>query len=221
VSTPYRRAVLISLPLLITVSLYSAEKHIDVDTGECGSYTPISAPATRSAIFSDAASGIKAYGAVLLQRSAGKGPEGRCHVFYKLFIAIGGQTFRQVKEIDSEIDDGQIAGIELIGLSPDKTKLAANFWTAEGDSQSYGPVVYDRSTNRANYLALEDRIQKRLHGCDQIEDFIGVTNAGEAVFAIPPSEYSDTSECGDKGIWRFNLKTGKIDRVAKISGDKW
>lgn len=218
---PCRLAILLSLPLILTVSLYSAEKHIEVDAGECGSDMPIKATATRSAAFNDKVSGIRAYGVVLYRRSTGKGPEGRCHVVYKLFAADAGQTLQLVKQVDGDMDDGQIAGIDLIGLSPDKTKLAANFWIAEGDSQLHGPVIYDLSTKSANYLALEDRIQKRIHGCDQVEDFIGATNAGEAVFAIPPSQYSDTPECGDKGIWRFNLKTGRVYRVAKISGDKW
>lgn len=114
-----------------------------------------------------------------------------------------------------------IAHIELIGLSPDKTKFAASFMIAEGDGQSQGPVVYDFSTKTTSYLALGDKIQELIHGCDQNEDFIGVTNAGEAVFAIPPSDYADTPECGDKGLWHFNLKTGRVYRVAKISGDKW
>jgi len=142
-------------------------------------------------------------------------------VIYKLFVATSGQSFKMVKQLDWDTDDGQIAAIELIGLSPDKTKFAASFMIAEGDGQLHGPVVYDLKTKTANYLALEDKIQKRIHGCDQNEDFIGVTNTGEAIFAILPSEYSDTPECGDKGVWHFNLKTGRVYRVAKISGDKW
>jgi hypothetical protein len=217
----YRRAILLSLPLSLTVAICSAQKHIEVDTGECGSDMPIKATATKSAVFNDKVSGIRAYGVVLYQRSTREGAEGHCHVIYKLFAADAGRPFQPLKQIDREMDDGQIAGIELIGLSPDKTKLAANFWIAEGDSQLHVPVVYDRSTKSASYLALEDRIQKRIHGCDQVEDFIGVTNTGEAVFTIPPSRYSDTPECGDKGVWRFNLKTGRVYQVAKISGDKW
>jgi hypothetical protein len=68
---------------------------------------------------------------------------------------------------------------------------------------------------------LEDRIQKQLHGCDQNEDFVGVTNSGEAIFAVPLSIYDDAPTWGDKGLWQFNLETGQVFRIAKISGDKW
>lgn len=92
---------------------------------------------------------------------------------------------------------------------------------AEGDGQEGRPVVYDLATGLAIQASLEDKIQNRIHGCDQNEDFIGVTDSGEAVFAIPPSDYSDTPECGDKGLWHFNLKTGKVYGVKRFSGVKW
>jgi hypothetical protein len=127
------------------------------------------------------------------------------------------------KSLDFQLEEDQIAAIELIGFSSDGTKFAADFEWGEGDSTIHHPVVIDRTSGEVADLALDDRLQKRLHphGCDQAEDFIGVTNAGEAVFAIPPSIYDNSPECGDKGVWRFNLKTGRVYRVAKISGVKW
>jgi hypothetical protein len=217
----WRVALIVIALITISSPCIAAGKYIEVDTNECGSDTPAKVTTAKSDLFTDKVSGIRAYGSVSYLRLQANAGGNHCHVIYKLFVAASGQQFKLVKQLDWDADDGQIAAIELIGLSPDRTKFAASFIIAEGDGQLHGPVVYDLKTKTINYLALEDKIQKRIHGCDQNEDFIGVTNAGEAVFAIPPSEYDDTPECGDKGIWNFNLKTGRVYRVAKISGDKW
>jgi hypothetical protein len=48
-----------------------------------------------------------------------------------------------------DTEEGEIAGIDLIALSKDRSKFAANFWLAEGDWQEHRAVVYDLSTQQA------------------------------------------------------------------------
>jgi hypothetical protein len=136
-------------------------------------------------------------------------------------VATRSKPFQKIRQLVWDSEAGELSGIDLISLSPDGSKFAADFWLAEGDGEEHRPVVYDITKNKTLYLPLEDRIQKRIHGCDQNESFIGVTDAGEAVFAIPPSHYDDSPQCGDKGIWRFNLTTGHVYRVAKSSQSHW
>jgi hypothetical protein len=169
-------------------------------------------------VFSNQAHGFRAYGDVLVRSETNAK---HCRTTYRLWIARDSGAFALAKSLDFTRDDGEIAGIDLVGLSPDGTRFAADFWFAEGDATIHHPVILDRTTGQAADMALDDRIQKRIDGCDQVEDFIGVTNSGEAVFAVPPSIYDDSPECGDKGVWRFNLKTGRVYRAAKISGVKW
>lgn len=212
----------LSLLLLAATPLCSAVKsQLSVDTGECGEDTPTHQTVTKTAEFTDKVHGLRAYGELSFRRQNGSGSKNGCHVVYELFVALPGQPFEQVKELAWDTEVGEIAGVDLIGVSPDGSKLAADFLLAEGDGEEHRAVVYDAATRQAIDRPLEDRIQKQIHGCDQNEDFIGVTNSGEAIFAVPPSEYDDSPGCGDKGLWHFNLTTGRVYRVAKISGDKW
>lgn len=199
----------------------AAPKFISIDTGECGEDVSAKETVTKSSLFVDKTHSLSAYGQISIWRSADDAKKKQCHVVYELFIADHGDQFREVKCLAWDSEEGEIAGIDLIGVSPDTSKFAADFWLAEGDGEEHRPVIYDAATKHETDLPLENKIQKLIHGCDQNEDFIGVTNTGEAVFAIPPSDYVDSSDCGDKGLWHFDLKTGRVYRVAKISGDKW
>jgi hypothetical protein len=144
-----------------------------------------------------------------------------CHVTYRLFVAKGGSKYTEVRSLAWDTEEGEIAGIDLIGFSSDGSKLAADFWLAEGDGQLHRPVIYNAGTLKVLDKPLEDRIQRKIESCDQIEHFVGVTNQGEAVFTVPPSIYDDSDKCGDKGVWHFNLQTGQVKQVKKKSGDKW
>jgi hypothetical protein len=208
------------IPLVLAaISCSAAQKHLSADS-ECSEDIPIKETFSKSAQITDKGSDLKAYGRLSFRRLSGV-KEAGCHVVYQLFVAVHGAPFVPVKQITWDTEDGEIAGIDLIGTSPDGTKFAANFWHAQGDWQEHRPVIYDLATGQAVDRPLEDRIQKRIESCDQLEDFIGVTNAGKAIFAVPASIYDDGPKCGDKGLWYFNLKTGSVYRVAKISGDKW
>jgi hypothetical protein len=182
---------------------------------------PMTDTIVRSAVFSGSAQTFRSYGTIVFRRSSAPAAKLSCHVVYRLYVATKGEPFHQAMQFAWDTEQGEIAGIDLIGLSKDSSKFAANFWLAKGDWTEHRPVVYDLSTKQATQAALEDKIQKRIHGCDQLEDFIAVTNDGEAVFAIPPSTYEDSPECGDKGLWHFNLKTGDVYQVKKFSDDKW
>jgi hypothetical protein len=216
------RVVGLSLLLLLAaLRCFAAQKHISVDTGECGEDTSAKETVTRSTSFTDKAHGLSAYGILTIRSSSGHSKKNQCHVAYELFVASQGGQFGRVKRLDWDTEAGEIAGIDLIGMSPDGSKFAADFWQAEGDGEEHRPVIYDVSNKQAFDLPLEDKIQKQIHSCDQNEDFVGVTNSGEAVLAVPPSVYDDSPGCGDKGVWHFDLKTGRAYRVAKVSGDKW
>lgn len=200
---------------------WAVPKHLSIDSGECGKAMPLKMSVVRTAEFSDELHKFKAYGEVAFRRLPKAGKEYGCHLVYKLYVSVDDKPFALAKSLDLDMEDGEDRGIDLIALSPDGSHFAADFWWAMGDAEEHRPVVVNLASQQAIDLDLGDKIQKRMHGCDQIEDFVGVTNAGEAVFAIPPSIYDDSPECGDKGLWHFNLKTGNVNRVARISGDKW
>ena len=205
--------------LLLPTSCLAAR--LEADTGECHDTVPANETEFKSPIFVDSQRSFRAYGTLTSKRLAGSRSEVHCHVVYSLFVAVNNAGYHKVEQFEWDTEEGEIAAIELIGLSRDGSKFAADFMLAEGDGQQSRPVVYDLATGQTIQAALEDKIQKRIHGCDQNEDFIGVTDSGEAVFAVPPSDYADTLECGDKGLWHFNLKTGKVYRVKRFSGVKW
>jgi len=197
-----------------------AEKRPGIDGGECQAETLPSETVLQSDPFIlPAQRGANIRAKLIIKRLSG--PKIHCRVVYQLLVENAGQLPATVEQVILEVEEGEIAGVDLIGVSPTGDIFAADFWTAEGDGTAHQPVIYDVRRNSAIYLPLEDRIQKRIHGCDQVEDFIGVTNLGEAIFAVPPSTYDKSPGCGDKGVWRFNLKTGRVYRVAKFSGVKW
>jgi len=194
---------------------------LSVDTGECGG--PVSAHITvaRSAVLTGGSQASRAYGLISYQRTSADAARKQCHVVYRLFVSNQNHDFGEAKRLEWDTEEGQIAGIDLIGFSSNGGQLAADFWRAEGDSWEHGPVIYNISSKKAVYKPLDDRIQKQINGCDQVEDFVGVTDDGQAIFSVPPSTYEDSPECGDKGVWHFNLSTGEVRQVAKVSGDKW
>lgn len=190
------------------------------DTEECGEDTPAKAVIVKTPTYTNALRAFRAYGEISYSRISKDGAESRCRVVSRLYAANGTNAFRKIKEMVWETEAGEISGVDLIGLSPDGSKFAADFWLAEGDGEEHRPVVHDIAKDMTLYLPLEARIQKRIDGCDQNEDFIGVSNEGEAVFAIPPSHYDDSAACGDKGVWRFNLTSGHVYRIARTSTTK-
>jgi hypothetical protein len=216
-----QRSILLCFAAVLALPMCALAKQISIDTGECSREVASGETVVKSDVYSNKKRTMRAYGAIAYRRSVDDAKPTRCHVEFRIFISFDGSPFRIVKSRISEAELGEIAGIDLVGESPDGSKFAADTWLAEGDGEEHWPIVYDLTTGQARDHSLGDKIQSRIHGCDQNEDFVGVTNAGEALFAIPPSEYDNSSGCGDKGLWRFSLVTGKVMQIAKNSGDKW
>jgi hypothetical protein len=215
------RVYLIWSLLLASCMVVHAESKLTTDTGECGGEPTIRALVHKTPSLSSRVHSVSFYGSLEFSRSTEDARNHRCHIVYRLFACETNRQCHEIKQLPWNTDDGEIAGISLIGFSKNGSKMAADFWLAEGDGEQHRPIVYDLTTQAVTYHPLLDQIQRKIHGCDQNEDFLGVTNQGEAVFAVPPSDYADTPECGDKGLWHFNLLSGKAHLIAKVSGDTW
>ena len=204
-------------------SLSQHSSKYQVNTDECGGDASPKIATSTTPSYRNKAGALHFAGKISFRRNKEDAQKNRCHVVYRLLLSEGTGPAKELKRVEWDTEEDEIAGIDLIGFSPDQSKFAADFWLAEGDSQEHRPVVYDLTSKDVQYRALGDAIQRQIHvhGCDQVEDFLGVANSGEGVFAVPPSVYDDSPECGDKGLWHFNLKIGKATRAAKISGDKW
>jgi len=212
--------LILVLPLLICVQVSASVQKLTVDSGECDD-SAVAAKRVKSPVFADAERHFRAYGIIESQSTKVDKGHLHCHVIYTLFILTRDNHFSEVKRFVWDAEPRQITGIDMIGLSPNGVKFAADFWWAEGDGEVHHPVIVDLASRTVLDRSVEDSIQKRIHSCDQNEDFVGVTNAGNALFAIPPSTYDDSPECGDKGVWSFNAATGEVRQVAKHTQDKW
>ncbi len=206
---------------LAAAPLSPAQDKFSADTGECGGEPAAAVTTSKTAVRTDRLTGIRMYGVMRFRRNSEDAKGHRCHVVYELYIARKRSGFAPMRQLSWDTEEGEIAGIDLVGFSPDGSKLAADFWLAEGDGEEHRPVVYDSKTSRVRFLSLGDRIQRKIKSCDQVEKFVGVTNQGHAVFTVPPSDYDDSPECGDKGVWKFDLLTGEVRRIKQFSGDRW
>jgi hypothetical protein len=206
--------LLVSLPCL-------GQQRFSTDTGECGGDARMEGTDSKTSIRTSQSGRLRVYGLMEFRHNEEDAKAGHCHVTYRLFVAKGSGKFVEVRSLAWDTEEGEIAGIDLIGFSSDESKLGADFWLAEGDGQVHRPLVYDARTSKVLYRPLDDRIRRKTQSCDQTEHFIGVTNQGEAVFTVPPSTYDDSDSCGDKGVWHFNLLTGDVKRVQRISRDRW
>jgi len=115
-----------------------------------------------------------------------------------------------IKEFSDPENDG--VGVDIIRASSDGNMIAADFWWAAGDYTGHRPVILDVKSNAVTLLPLDDRILKQLPSCDYFEEFIGVTNAREAIIRVPKSAYVETG-CPSQGKWLFNLHSGIVRRM--------
>lgn len=205
--------------ILLATSPCFGEHKFSADTGECGGVSRTEIARSKTSIRTSQSGRLRMYGLIEFRHDEEDAKTKHCHVTYRFFVAKGSGKFAEVRNLVWDTEEGEIAGIDLIGFSADGSKLAADFWLAEGDGQEHRPVIFDAETSKVLYRELSDRIQQKIEGCDQVEHFVGVTNRGEAVFTVPPSIYTD--ECGDKGVWQFNLQTSQVKQVKKTSGDRW
>lgn len=153
---------------------------------------------------------VRVYGSVQLGKAKGRAGIHGCAAVYKLFLSSNGKPFVLIKEFSSHEDDG--VGVDIIGESSDRNMIAADFWWAGGDYTGHRPVIVDVKSNSVMFLPLGERILKQLPSCDYFEEYIGVTDAGEAIIRVPKSAYVKTG-CPSQGKWLFNLHSGTVMRM--------
>jgi hypothetical protein len=153
---------------------------------------------------------VRAYATVQLSRANDDKEADSCTVVYKLFVAEGSKPFVSVKEYSERSDD--IVGVKMVGASKSEMVIAADFWWAAGDYTGHRPVIYDVNSKSVVLRALKDEIRRQLPSCDYFEEFIGVTDTGEAVIRIPKSTYVE-KDCPGQGNWLFDVRSGNARRM--------
>src|ERR1051326_52381 len=160
------------------------------------------------------AAGGQAFATIAVSRPSDDNDARHCHVEYALLFREAGQPYKTVATFQ---EDGQDAfGVDVVGFSPDKQKVAANFWYAAGDFSAIRPAIYDRRTKKSMVKELGEQITSQLPACDYTMEMTGITNAGEAVVHIPKGIQVEEG-CPDQGEWLFDLRTTKVRRLPKAS----
>jgi len=158
--------------------------------------------------------GARAYATITASRPADDKDARHCHVSYALLFSEAGQPYKTVATFE---EDGRDAfGVELIGFSPDNSKVAANFWYAAGDYTDIRPALYDRTTNKSVVKELSDEIIGSLTDCNYTPTVAGITNAGEAVVRVAKNTYVEEG-CSDPGDLLFNVRTGEVRHATKTA----
>jgi hypothetical protein len=153
----------------------------------------------------------RAFATITASRPAGDTDARHCHVAYALLFSESGEPYKTVATFE---EDGQEAfGVNLVGFSPDESKVAANFWYAAGDFDAVRSAIYDRATRKSVVKELGDQITSQLPPCDYTMEMTAITNSGEVVVHIPSRQGEES--CPDQGDWLFNLRSGKVRRVGK------
>lgn len=158
------------------------------------------------------AAGARAYATITASRPADDKDARHCHVVYALLLSERDQAFQTVATFE---EDGQDAfGVELVGFSPDNSKVAANFWYAAGDYTDIRPGVYDRTSKKSAVKELSEEIVGSYADCNYTPVVAAVTNAGEAV--VRAAKYTYVEEgCSDPGDLLFNVRTGEVRHATK------
>jgi hypothetical protein len=138
-----------ALMLVLCAPISCWAQHLSVDDGECSAEMPWHDTVSKSPIFSSPSQSFRAYGTITFRRSAESTGKVSCHAVFRLYVAAKSEPFRSAMRFAWDTEEGEIASIDLIGLSKDGSKFAANFWLATGDWQEHRAVVYDLSTQQA------------------------------------------------------------------------
>ena len=190
--------------LMALATAAAAQQPYSTPTAECAVITPGKTEKQQTeAMTSEKA---RLYASITASRPADDRDARHCHVAYALWLSEGEQGYKAVASFE---EDGQDAfGVELVGFSPDKSKVAANFWYAAGDFTAVRPAVYDRSTGKAAVKELGPEVIGRFVDCNYTPTFNGVTNAGEAVVHATKDTYIEEG-CAEQPDLLFNLRTGE------------
>jgi len=200
------------------VSVAFAQSNFAVDSGECQGTAVAGKTVLKTPVRSDTAGKLKTYGRLEFNNYEDGSGQTHCHVVYELFFSKGTRPFKKVHRLEWETEPGEIAGIDLIGFSPDGTKTAANYWLAQGDWVENRAVIYDVPSGKAIFRSLEDKLYRLLdRRCDGSywENVESVTNEGKILISVPRE-----SDCIDGGLWEFDPKTGTLGLLKKNSGRK-
>ncbi len=195
-----------------------AQSKFSVDGGECGGPATAKASLAKTEIRKNEATGRRAYGVLEYRRSEEDVSAKRCSGVYRLMVDGGQGKFHEVKRLAWQTEEGEIAGIDLVGFSPDGTKLAADFWLAEGDWTEHRVQLSDLQKGESWFRSINDLIYKRSTG--KLVDFENyyetlheVRNDGQVVVTA----HADGGRKPDGSLskWLFDPKTGRVTPVAR------
>ena len=194
-----RQELIVTLGFLLLVGNGSAQSRYSADTGECGGEVSSSVSTFKTSVRSASQGNVRMYGVLEFRHNHEDAQQKHCHVLYRLFVSVKGRPFREAYRLPWDTEEGEIAGIDLIGFSPNRNKAAANFLLAEGDGQVNRAVIYDFQTKTAKFSEIpqvEDRRPAR-NTCDYgpYESLDSVNDAGFILVSVPPYE-----GCADGGL---------------------
>ncbi len=204
----------IALFIVAFCSALLAQQTKSTEPVECSEVPKGKAITRQTPRFSTDSGSIRAYVVVRLSRPEDDLDARSCTAMYSLFVSEQGKEFLLVKK-HSQVEEN-LVGAQIIGVSKNQQMLAADFWWAAGDYTGHRPVVYNRKTKAVAFRELDDQITKQLPSCDYSENFVGITDGGDALIEVPKSIYVDTG-CPAQGIWAFDLGSGRVSRLAKTS----
>lgn len=209
---------LIFLLLSIPSSGFAQTTKFNIDAGECGERPVV----TKTLVWTERQHETRMFGRLESVSPKGNSQSGMCHIVYELVASRRGLPYSTVHRMEEDVDMlmGQSTGIDLIGFSPDGSKLAANYWLAQGDWVENRLVVYDLKSKSATFRSLEQNLYENVQReCDGSywEDIESVTNKGMIRIAVPPLSGCSNS---DGGLWLFDPKSGDIRKLSPKSGKK-
>lgn len=206
---PVGTPVLFIILLFLYLPAFGQQKSRSTAGMECSDVKAGSAVTQKTPTLNIGATNTKAFATVQLRRPEDDTEANSCTATYKLFLANDDGKFTSVKQLSEKVS-GESVGAEMIGVSKRERMIAADFWWSMGDATGHTPVIYNLASKVVRLRALHDEISKQLPSCDYFEEFVGVTDAGEAIIRIP--KYIDEG-CPAQGKWLFDPQTGSVRRM--------
>lgn len=196
----------------------SAQKKFSVDGGECGGDVTVQPDIQKTAISRNAVTGRRAYGVLGHRRTEEDVRAKRCSVVYRLMMEEGQGKFSQMTGLDWHTEEGEIAGVDLIGFSSDGTKLVADFWLAEGDGTEHRVKLVDLKEGKSSFRSINDEIYK--HSTEKLVDSENYYETLESVRddgQVVVIAHADGGRKPDGFLskWLFDPKTGRVMRIAE------
>jgi hypothetical protein len=195
-----------------------AQTKYSVDTGECGGAATARAAVYKTKMGLHAGTGRRAYGVLEYRRSAEDVKAKRCSVIYRLMVVDGQREVREMKHLIWKTEEGEIAGIDLVGFSPDGSKFVADFWLAEGDGTEHRIALLDLREGSSWFRSLSDVIYKRSNNEhvdmeNYYETLDLVRNDGRVWITAHADGGSKRN--GVLSRWLFDPMTGSVTKAPK------